>query len=633
MSILKLKILLLAVAVALLTIPLVAQPTSAQAVDAPWPMLGQNPAHTGEGIGSAPTYMVLNWKFLTDSAVQSDPAIVRGKVYFASHDKHIYCINAQTSDLVWKYKTEWQIMSSAAVVDGKVYVGPDDGNIYCLDADNGALVWKTPTAGGLMPGRLLSDPMEQRSSPCVADGRVFVGHLDGNLYCLDADTGAEIWTLETYQPVVSCPTVVGDKVYCGSHDRYLYCLDVADGDVIWKFNTLRPGETISAGLGGNSYGWTAWTACYAEGRLFFMGGPGHRYWCLEAETGDPVWLFWPRRTRYNYQNPDPLDLKVATHVGDQPAHDPLNMRTAPLTTGCPAYHDGNLYLMEDHYMQRVDAATGRRYWEPFPGMTNPEYTDYIANYTALGYDIEDKRMNYELHTGFTTQSSAMWADGKMYIGAVDSSIFCNDAITGERYSWYQTDGEMPSSPALAYGMVYVGSYDGNLYCFKEGGISAYRKPGAYRPTTSITASLSTTTVAMGTPLTITGSTTPAGISDGWRGAPSVIAFFTKPDGSKWEQTWHLKSDSYGWYMGDPTYEIAFMPDMVGTWKVKVRLHAMQFDPWQPSETSEMTFTVTAASSSPTALQASSALTMLGILAAPALLAMPIAAILYKRKKK
>jgi outer membrane protein assembly factor BamB len=600
-------------------------------------MKGQNPAHTGVGIGTAPTYMVFDWEFKTDAGIYSSPSIVDGRVYFGSHDKNWYCIDAMDGSLVWKYTINWYVRTTAAVVDGKVYTGADDANIYCLDANTGNQIWKTPTEGGHIIGAVYSDPIYDRSSPCVVDGKVYVGHLDRNLYCLDAATGNVVWKYETGDIIVSTPTVVGDKVYVGSRDSFMYCLKTADGSLVWKFATVYPGETIESGLGGDTGMFPiAMTASYGDGRLYFMGTAGRRWWCLDAETGEPVWLFWPRRTRYNYQNPDPLDIKVGgVHPADQPAHDPIMMRTAPLVFGTPAFHDGSIYLLEDHYMQRVNAATGERYWEPFPGMTNPEYTDYILNYTAIGYDFDKKKMNYELHVGFVTQSSPMYADGKMYIGGGAASVYCNDAITGDRYSWYETDGEVQSSPSLAYGNVYIGSHDGDLYCLKEGGISAYREPGAYRTQTSITASLSSTSVVEGAPLTITGSTTPAGISDGYKGAPSVIAYFTRPDGTMWKETWHLKSDSYGWYMGDPTYELSYVPDMVGTWKVKIQLHSMQFDPWLPSETGEMTFTVAAASSSSStaALPTTSALTMLGILAAPAIIAMPIAAILYKRKKK
>jgi outer membrane protein assembly factor BamB len=604
-------------------------------------MFHQNPAHTGEGQGPAPSYIMPKWEFKSDGPIYSSPAIVDGKVYFGSYDNYWYCIDAMDGTLVWKTYGGWYISSSPAVVDGKLYTGPDNGNVYCLDANDGAILWTSPDIG---PARNRSDPSDRLvSSPCVVDGRVYVGSEDRNIYCLDANTGAQIWNYETGGGVASSPAVADGKVIVQSQDENYYCLDATNGNLIWKWNTIRPGESASKGLAETSGGRSS--ATIAEGKVFFFAEAGARVWALDLETGEPHWLFWCRRQRFNYQNPDPLDIAVGgVHPGDQPGHDPIGARTTGYSWVTPAYHDGSLYIMEDYFIQRLDTETGQRQWEPYPGMLNANYTDYINNATLYGATPEGlitpgdpfyRTANDELNCAFITFCSPMYADGKVYVGTRLTSLYCNDAITGKRLSWYETHDWTVSSPALGYGYVYQGNRDGNLYCFEEGGIGTYREVGSWRTKTSITASLSSSTVVEGTPLTITGSVTPAGLSDEYKGAPTVIAYFRRPDGTQWLETWHLKSNNYGWYMGDSTYEISYIPEMVGTWKVKVQLFSMQFDAYLPSETSEMTFTVTAASSSSStaALPTTSALTMLGILAAPAIVAMPIAAILYKRKKK
>ncbi len=630
---LKMHVWLLAIALALLTIPLVAQPATAQAVDAPWPMWRQNPAHTGEGVGTAPTYIVLNWKFPTDGPIYSAPSIVGGKVYFGSDDKNWYCIDAYTGKSVWKYKTTNAIRSSPAIVGGKLYTGRDDGNVYCLNATTGALIWK---ATGIGAAATLVDAW---SSPCVDSGRVYIGASNSQVYCLDATTGATIWTYTTGGAVNSAPAVVAGKIYVGSGDNYFYCLN-ATGGLVWRWNTLRPGESASRGLAGGTGGVSA-SATVADGKVFFFAHNGGRYWALDANTGNPVWLFWPRKQRYNYQNPKPTDIKVGgVNPGDQPGHDPIGMRTSAPTCGAPAYHDGKLYLLEDWAMQCLNAKTGERQWAPYPGMLDPKYTDYLGNATLYGATLTGistpgdpfyRSMNYELMIGFISQSSFLYADGKIYIGSRANSVYCNDAITGKRYSWYQTNDLIWSSPSLGYGNIYIGSLDWNLYCFKEGGISAYRKPGAYRTATSISATLSSTNLVVDTPLKITGSVTPAPPADPYKGAPSVIAFFTRPDGTRWEETWHLKSNQYGWYMGDPTYEITFKPDMVGTWTVKVQLHATAFDPYQTAETTTRTFTVVAGSSASPASAASISTSAIGYSTIIATIA--IASVWYIKKKQ
>ena len=50
-----------------------------------------------------------------------------------------------------------------------VYVGSGDGNVYALNASTGAQLWSYPTGTSL-------------SSPAVANGVVYVGSNDGNIY-------------------------------------------------------------------------------------------------------------------------------------------------------------------------------------------------------------------------------------------------------------------------------------------------------------------------------------------------------------------------------------------------------------------------------------------------------------------
>ena len=69
-------------------------------------------------------------------------------------------------------------LSSPAVANGVVYIGSDDDNVYALNASTGALLWQYTTGNSVS------------SSPAVADGVVYVGSNDDNMYALNASTGA-----------------------------------------------------------------------------------------------------------------------------------------------------------------------------------------------------------------------------------------------------------------------------------------------------------------------------------------------------------------------------------------------------------------------------------------------------------
>jgi hypothetical protein len=56
----------------------------------------------------------------------------------------------------------------------------------------------------------------------VADGKVYVGSMDHNVYCLDANTGSTIWQYATGNEIEPSPAVAGTVVYITSRDGKVY---------------------------------------------------------------------------------------------------------------------------------------------------------------------------------------------------------------------------------------------------------------------------------------------------------------------------------------------------------------------------------------------------------------------------
>jgi len=53
-------------------------------------------------------------------------------VYVGSFDTNVYALNAETGTKLWSYTTGSVVFSSPAVANGVVYVGSDDGNVYAF---------------------------------------------------------------------------------------------------------------------------------------------------------------------------------------------------------------------------------------------------------------------------------------------------------------------------------------------------------------------------------------------------------------------------------------------------------------------------------------------------------------------
>jgi outer membrane protein assembly factor BamB len=105
--------------------------------------------------------------------------------------------------LKWSYTTGSYVVSSPAVANGVVYVGSYDGNVYALQAKTGAKLWSYATDNSV------------DSSPAVANGAVYVGSWDHNVYALNASTGVKLWRYATSSAVESSPAVANGVVYVG----------------------------------------------------------------------------------------------------------------------------------------------------------------------------------------------------------------------------------------------------------------------------------------------------------------------------------------------------------------------------------------------------------------------------------
>ena len=118
---------------------------------------------------------------------------------------------------LWRFKTENDLRLFQVVANGVVYVGSGDGNLYAIDAVTGTEKWRFKTGDIIF------------SSPAVSNGIVYIWSYDKNLYAIDAFTGKEKWRFATGNSVDSSPVVANGNVYIGSNDNNLYAIDAVTG--------------------------------------------------------------------------------------------------------------------------------------------------------------------------------------------------------------------------------------------------------------------------------------------------------------------------------------------------------------------------------------------------------------------
>ena len=367
----------------------------------PWSMFYGNTETPRIAQGqSGPSQLNLRWKFKTDGPVTSSPAVVDGKVYIGSHDKNLYCLDAYTGQLIWKFLTGYKVLSSPAVVNGKVYTGADDGYVYCLNATTGAKLWSKRILGESVSLDFIFMPTFQpRSSPLVVGNRVYVGAIDGKMYCLDANNGNILWSYTTAYPIGSSPLYYESAIYFESCDGYLYCLNATTGALIWK--TFLPG----------TFGYTS-----AIGSV--GAGGGRIYAGMEAVFGSGFMAF---------------DAKNGTLLWNVPL---IGFMYSPYV---PLYLDGTVFMQESMgYVSLFNATNGKKIWTSKPTamyfFSSAAYADDVRGgkfyfgceiFSVIALNKTGSKISW-YETGSQVQSSpAIW-EGKVYVGSADWHVYCFD---------------------------------------------------------------------------------------------------------------------------------------------------------------------------------------------------------------
>jgi outer membrane protein assembly factor BamB len=203
------------------------------------------------------------WTFQTESSGQSNyglyaaPAVINGWVYLSACDSNLYKIREdQSSDIAVAQATfqmAYTSYSSPVIASGRLFVGCGytDTNFvnrfYCLDISDLSLIWAFNPAA----------PSSFFSSAGYYDGRVYIGSLDGNLYCFNAESDFPN-ILEQYDlgPTWSSPAITGNKLYIGTKEDYIYCFDLSQATALvnlWRYDSSGDVDSAPAISGGRLY--------------------------------------------------------------------------------------------------------------------------------------------------------------------------------------------------------------------------------------------------------------------------------------------------------------------------------------------------------------------------------------------
>ncbi|MCK4733714.1 MAG: PQQ-binding-like beta-propeller repeat protein, partial [Methanophagales archaeon] len=377
--------------------------------------------------------------------------------YNAQRTGNVSGVAPETANLLWQSgeKTAGCIQAGPIVYDGKVYITTwwsagmgVEGNgvdaLYCLDENTGEEIWSNTAVYGA-------------STAAIAEGRLFVGTHRGNLACVNVTNGELLWSKKiednpSWYGVGSSPLVFDDRVYVLTFsDGTLHTFSF-DGTELWNFST-----------GGEIF-------CYASpsaysNKIFFAGKDSdseqHALYCLDLGTREEVWNFtteteirgsptiWGEEgmvfftTKYVYGK-----VRRLYAVNITTGEEVWNV-THYSSWASPALSSGKLYIGSggtDHTFYCYDARNGSLIWK-----------------------------NEEM--GGAIDSSPVVADGKVYFGTneVDGTVYALDANTGSilwSYTLHIPTGfgggfNVASHPAIADRTLFIGADNVGVLAFRD----------------------------------------------------------------------------------------------------------------------------------------------------------------------
>ncbi len=270
-----------------------------------------------------------------------------------------------TANLHWACNAYDSVNSSPALgADGTIYVGSYDHNLYAIHPD-GSLAWTFPTITDI------------DSSPAVgADGTIYVGSDDGNLYAVNPD-GSQKWVFATDDWVYSSPALGSDgTIYVGSLDGNLYAIN-PDGSERWAFSTRN---------------WVISSPAIGSDGTIYVGSDDYNLYAINPD-GTEKWAFM---TMWPVCSSPAIGLDGTIYVGS---------------------FDYNLYAINPNGSEKWAFTTG----------------NCVYSTPAIG------------------------GDGTIYFGSDDDNVYAVSPQGAQLWS-FSTENIVASSPAIgADGTIYIGS--------------------------------------------------------------------------------------------------------------------------------------------------------------------------------
>jgi outer membrane protein assembly factor BamB len=334
------------------------------------------------------------------------------------------------------------------------------------------LIWKAPYGG--------------RTTPIVMNGKVYLINQVGEglsdqerVMCLDEKTGDKVWEYrfnvwltDIVTARVGWTQLAADpetgNVYAHGTQGLLYCFDGKDGKVLWSHSLTEEYGRIS-GYGGRI------TSPIIDGDLLIVGminaswgeqaRGGNRFLAVNKKTGEPVW--WGE-----------TGLPVKDTYACTPVVATINGERLMFTGG------------GDQAVHAFKVATGEKVWSLKVGEGAINASPVVAgNLVYFGHGEENleggergrvvcvdaskvkdgkPELVWSVEGVVVRYTSPALHQGRLYVCDDSAVLHCYDAKKGDELWTYAYGRSGRGSPVWADGKIYVGAVNGKFSILKPG---------------------------------------------------------------------------------------------------------------------------------------------------------------------
>lgn len=192
-----------------------------------------------------------------------------------SHDG-LVAYDIETGNKKWTYVVSNGVEKEPAVFNNRMYFGGNDGFFYCVNLESGQEIWKTH-----IKSEIVATPAFD-----TQEGRVYFMTTSNSVLALEAESGRQVWSYTRQDPSSysirggTTPLIHKNLLYVGFSEGSFVAFNKSNGTISWEIqlNKNKRFKDIDS-------------SAVIEGDKIYVSGYDDRLYVLSASNGDIIQKF------------------------------------------------------------------------------------------------------------------------------------------------------------------------------------------------------------------------------------------------------------------------------------------------------------------------------------------------------